>query len=197
MLHFGWIGPNADPPTHWDLRRAGWHLCTGHAGARAECLPELDARARRIDDLFGRLPRWRKVGPLVLDLFHRDARLGTRWMALHPREFMMLWRLSDHPGERVTRQQFLRDVWRITHDPQTNSVEVHMSRLRSKLAAVDCAALVSTLAQGGYCLSLDAAPPRGFMFANSPETPPGSDDQLDAYLRTLDFAPIQAATQDG
>ena len=45
------------------------------------------ARARRVADMFGMLPRWRDTGPLTLDLFHRDARLGTRWLSLHPREF--------------------------------------------------------------------------------------------------------------
>src|SRR5690606_38908867 len=79
----------------------------------AEALPaatglrELAARARRVDEMFGMLPRWRTVGPLTLDLFHRDARRGARWLGLHPREFGLLWRLADRPGQRVTRQDLL------------------------------------------------------------------------------------------
>jgi DNA-binding response OmpR family regulator len=128
----------------------------------AEALPaqteleELEARARRVAELGAMLPRSRPVGPLMLDLFHRDARLGPNWLALHPREFGLLWRLADEPGERVTRRDLLRDVWRIQHEPETNSVEVHVSRLRSKLAGVGCEALVETATEGGYRLAADA-----------------------------------------
>lgn len=138
-------------------------------------LRELLARARRINDMFGMLPRWRSIGPLTLDLFHRDARHGARWLSLHPREFGVMWRLADHPGERVTRRQLLRDVWRIDHEPETNSVEVHISRLRSKLALTGCGHLIQTAPEGGYRL----CEARGFMFANAPL----QADALDLYLR--------------
>jgi two-component system OmpR family response regulator len=119
-------------------------------------LHELEARARRIEEMFGMLPRWRTVGALTLDLFHRDARCGRRWLALHPREFGLLWRLADCPGEPVTRRQLLSDVWRLAHEPETNSVEVHVSRLRAKLAANGCRGLVLTEPGGGYRLAADA-----------------------------------------
>jgi len=118
---------------------------------------ELEARAHRAAERAGMLPRIRKVGPLVLDLFHRDARHGREWLNLHPREFGLLWRLADLSGERVTRRELLRDVWRIHHEPETNSVEVHVSRLRSKLAGVGCDALIETATEGGYRLAV--APP--------------------------------------
>jgi two-component system OmpR family response regulator len=122
----------------------------------AEALPasvglgELTARAARVDEMFSRLPRWRTLGPLTLDLFHRDVRCAGRWLSLHPREFGLLWRLTDQPGAAVTRIELLRDVWRIAREPETNSVEVHVSRLRSKLALSGCADLVETVAEGGY-----------------------------------------------
>lgn len=151
----------------------------------AEALPasismrELTARAKRVDDMFGLLPRWRVLGPVTLDLFHRDARKGARWLNLHPREFGVLWRLADRPGERVTRGQLLKDVWRIHHDPQTNSVEVHVSRLRSKLAGAGCDKLVETVPEGGYRLARDIP----FMLAG-----PGEEaDALDRYLRTMEW----------
>lgn len=149
----------------------------------AEALPadtgshELRARAQRVSEMFGMLPRWRNCGPLTLDLFHRDARHGPRWLGLHPREFGVIWRLADKPGERVTRRQLLKDVWRINHEPETNSVEVHVSRLRSKLAGVGCEELVATAPQGGYVLSER----RPFMLGSMA----GEDDALDAYLRTM------------
>jgi hypothetical protein len=234
-----------DPPWQWDLRRAGWDLCRGEDGRRAECrhvllvdaralspaerealveadrpawrllmlgieepaeraalltrgcaealpatvrLSELAARARRIDEMFHMLPRWRTVGPLTLDLFHRDARRGGRWLALHPREFGVLWRLADAPGKRVTRGELLRDVWRLNHEPETNSVEVHVSRLRSKLAELGCEGLVATDPRGGYRLSEN----RPFLLGGAA---PG-DDALDTYLR--ERAPWAAeAAQDG
>jgi len=98
------------------------------------------------------VPRRRTAGPITRDLFHRDARHGRRWLALHPREFGVLWRLAECPGKPVSRAQLLRDVWRLNHDPETNSVAVHVSRLRSKLAELDCAGLVSTDPDGGHRL---------------------------------------------
>lgn len=150
----------------------------------AEALPaqtglrELEARARRVEEQAAMLPRSRPAGPLVLDLFHRDARLGPHWLALHPREFGLLWRLADQPGERITRRDLLRDVWRIHHEPETNSVEVHVSRLRSKLAGVGCEALVETASEGGYRLAAgpgvaEAPDPRGRTLARSAFAPPG------------------------
>lgn len=249
MKYFGWIGREPDPPNRWDLRTAGWELCHGRHGRRAECrhillvdargmtptqrqqladadrpawrllllgveqsqerarlltggcaevlsgeisLRELTARAQTVADMLGMLPRWRNVGPLVLDLFHRDARHRNRWIGLHPREFGLLWRLSDHPGETVTRRQLLEDVWRIRHDPETNSVEVHISRLRSKLAACGCAALVATVPEGGYRLAPETEAP--FMLQDSVSAP---DDALDAYLRGLAFSQDYAKLPQG
>jgi DNA-binding response OmpR family regulator len=142
-------------------------------------LRELAVRAGRVDEMFGMLPRWRVLGPITLDLFHRDARQGNRWLRLHPREFGFMWRLADVPGEQVTRAQLLQDVWRINHEPGTNSVEVHVSRLRSKLAEAGCEHLVQTVPEGGYRLTKDVP----FMLAQSfPQA-----DALDRYLRRLDW----------
>jgi DNA-binding response OmpR family regulator len=161
----------------------------------AEALPatvglrELEARARRVDEMFHRLPRWREAGPLTLDLFHRDARRGSRWLALHPREFGLLWRLTDRPGQRVARTQLWRDVWRLNHEPETNSVEVHVSRLRAKLGEFGGAGLIATDPRGGYRLH-EARP---FMLAGAaPE-----EDALDAYLRRLPAGRAEAELEDG
>lgn len=77
----------------------------------------------------------------------------------------------------MTRRQLLKDVWRISHEPETNSVEVHVSRLRAKLAEAGCAALVATVPQGGYRLA-ESEP---FMLGSSPP----ESDALDEYLRNL------------
>lgn len=116
-------------------------------------LPELAWRARRVAERCDSLPRRRELGGLTLDLLHRDARAGDRRLALHPREFALLWRLAERPGERVSRARLLREVWRLEFEPGTNSVEVHVSRLRAKLAAAGLRGLVETDPLGGYRLA--------------------------------------------
>lgn len=115
-------------------------------------LPELAQRALRVAALRECLPRQREVDRLTLDLLHRDARFGPSWLSLHPREFELLWRLAQQPGQRVSRACLLHDVWRLDFEPGTNSVEVHVSRLRTKLAAVGLAGLIETDPEGGYRL---------------------------------------------
>lgn len=115
-------------------------------------LPELARRARRVAERGDSLPRRRELRGLTLDLLHRDALAGQRWLALHPREFALLWRLAERPGRVVSRATLLRDVWRLEFEPGTNSLEVHVSRLRTKLALAGIHRLVETDPGGGYCV---------------------------------------------
>lgn len=131
----------------------------GDALPAAVALRELGERARRVAASQEAMPRQRRVGPVTLDLFHRDAQVGGRWLALHPREFGLLWRLAQRHGERVSRASLLRDVWRLDFEPGTNRVEVHVSRLRSKLAAAGVDGLVETDSRGGYRVAGDRAAP--------------------------------------
>lgn len=119
----------------------------------AVAIGELAVRFARLGDREATLPRTRRAGPLLLDLFHRDARLGERWLALHPREFALLWRLAENRGARVGREALLSDVWRLRSRPETNSLEVHVSRLRAKLAVFGMAWMVETDRDGGYRLA--------------------------------------------
>jgi len=125
----------------------------GDALSASVSLPELAQRARRVAAAGARLPRLRAAGPITLDLLHRDARADERWLALHPREFALLWRLAERPGEAVSRATLLREVWRIEFEPGTNSVEVHVSRVRTKLALAGIHGLVETEPLGGYRVS--------------------------------------------
>lgn len=106
----------------------------------------------------GFVPRQMRAGPVVLDLIHRDARLREAWLYLHPREFGLLWRLAETPRTPLTRTTLLRDVWRLRHEPPTNTLEVHVFRLRRKLAAVGIERLVVTDPAGGYRLDADVGP---------------------------------------
>lgn len=136
------------------------------AAGLGEALPmqvavsELSVRMARLALGAGGLPRHRRIGPVLLDLLHRDAKAEGRWLALHPREFALLWRLADAPGERVPRERLLRDVWRLAHVPATNSLEVHVSRLRAKLAAARASWLVETDPRGGYRIAAAAVDAR-------------------------------------
>ena len=102
------------------------------------------------------IARWLEAGPLRLDLFHRDAACDGRWLALHPREFALLWRLAETPGRTVSQQELLADVWRLTFEPGTNRVAVHIARLRRKLAGVGLDPLIATDGPG-YRLEPDPA----------------------------------------
>jgi DNA-binding response OmpR family regulator len=116
---------------------------------------ELVARVRRVRCAAQSMWRQLRAGPVTLDLFHRDGRVDKRWLGLHPREFALFWRLAEAQGERVSRRALLTDVWRLEHDPESNRLEVHVSRLRSKLAIFRLSWLVVTDPRGGYRLHSD------------------------------------------
>lgn len=112
------------------------------------------------------IPRFREAGDLTLDLFHRDGRVEDRWLGLHPREFELLWRLLQDAGVPVTRKQLLVDVWRINHEPETNSVAVHVARVRGKLSRLGMENIVMTHPDGGYYVDAPAGP-SSFRFSNA------------------------------
>ena len=113
-------------------------------------LREIEARALRIAALAKVLPHTREIGLLRLDLFARDGFVGQRPLGLHPREFALIWRLADSPGVPVGKKALVRDVWRMAHVPDTNSLAVHVFRLRAKLAIAGLAGLIKTAPTGGY-----------------------------------------------
>lgn len=152
------------------LLDSGW----GDALPASVELPELVQRATRVAASRDSLPRRRTAGPLVLDLLHRDAHTGERWLALHPREFELLWRLAEQPGEPVSRARLLQEVWRLEFDPGTNTVEVHVSRLRSKIAAAGAGRLIEKA-------------PRGYCFAPAGNTRPNSSTARHPALSPPDF----------
>src|SRR5205807_10461313 len=74
-----------------------------------------------------------RVGNLVLDLATRRAQLGDVVSDLTAREFQLLRRLAQHPGEVVSRERLLSEVWGYHFDPGSNVVDVCIRRLRKKL----------------------------------------------------------------
>jgi DNA-binding winged helix-turn-helix (wHTH) protein len=141
--------------------RARWlELGVGDALSGEVGLDELDARARGIvaRQLAGGVPPSLVHGRLRLDPLLRDARADGRRLHLHPREFLLLWRLAAAEGASVPRETLLRDVFDLGFDPGTNRLAVHVCRLRKKLADAGLASLLATgPGDGGYALVLDHA----------------------------------------
>ena len=115
-------------------------------------LGEVEARAVRVMTQAECLPVQRTVGPLRLDLMARDGFVDDRPLGLHPREFALVWRLAETPRMAISKQRLLADVWRVRHVPDTNSLAVHVFRLRSKLAVAGLSQIVETDPSGSYRL---------------------------------------------
>ena len=102
-----------------------------------------------------------KLGDLELDLMTRAVRRGVVLIDLQPREFRLLEYLMRHAGHVVTRTMLLEHVWDYHFDPQTNVIDVHISRLRSKIDRGFNPPLLHTVRGAGYRLALESASDAG------------------------------------
>jgi len=112
--------------------------------ARIEALLRRRVRARETTRL--------KVGDLEMDLLTRAVRRNGVDIELLPREFRLLEFLMRHVGQVVTRTMLLESVWDYHFDPQTNVIDVHVSRLRQKIDKGFERPLLHTVRGAGYCL---------------------------------------------
>ncbi len=96
---------------------------------------ELSARVQALIRRSTRAPEATRltVGDVALDLVTREVQVAGRVVELQPREFALLEYLLRHPKRPVTKTMILEHVWDYSFDPQTNVVDVLMSRLRAKL----------------------------------------------------------------
>lgn len=123
--------------------------------AFSELLARLEALARRggaEDKVATRL----KVADLEMDLLARSVRRGGQQIDLQPREFRLLEYLMRHAGHVVTRTMLLEGVWDYHFDPQTNVIDVHISRLRGKIDKGFATPLLHTVRGAGYSLRAPA-----------------------------------------
>jgi two-component system, OmpR family, response regulator len=118
--------------------------------AYTELLARIEALARRPAP--GEQVTRYTVGDLTLDrLSHKVTRAGQA-IALQPREFRLLEYLMRNAGQVVTRTMLLQNVWDYHFDPQTNVIDVHISRLRSKIDRGFAKPLLHTVRGSGYVI---------------------------------------------
>jgi two-component system, OmpR family, response regulator len=93
-----------------------------------------------------------QVADLSLDLLRRKVERAGQRIELQPKEFQLLEYLMRHAGQVVTRTMLLEAVWNYHFDPQTNVIDVHMSRLRTKIDKDFDRPLLHTVRGAGYRL---------------------------------------------
>ena len=93
-----------------------------------------------------------KVADLEIDLLARTAKRGGEDILLQPREFKLLEYLMRNTGSVVTRTMLLENVWNYHFDPQTNVIDVHISRLRGKIDKDFSEPLLHTVRGAGYTI---------------------------------------------
>ncbi|HWK88195.1 MAG TPA: response regulator transcription factor [Xanthobacteraceae bacterium] len=130
--------------------RAGGDDYLAKPYAFSELLARIESLARRVapqsaDTVY-------RVGDLELDRLSHTVTRGGKEIPLQPREFRLLEYLMRHAGHVVTRTMLLENVWDYHFDPQTNVIDVHVSRLRSKIDKGHDRQLLHTVRGTGYMI---------------------------------------------
>ncbi len=117
-----------------------------------ELLARVEALGRRRSAPANVTTRY-SVGDLEIDVLTRTVRRASKRIDLQPREFRLLEYLMRHADQVVTRTMLLENVWEYHFDPQTNVIDVHISRLRSKIDKDFDKALLKTIRGAGYTIT--------------------------------------------
>ena len=136
--------------------KAGADDYLGKPFAFAELLARLEVVTRRSAVEGGGPVTQLKVADLEVNLLSREVRRAGQSVDLQPREFRLLEYLMRHHDQVVTRTMLLENVWDYHFDPQTNIIDVHISRLRSKIDKGFERPLIHTVRGVGYRLSESA-----------------------------------------
>jgi two-component system OmpR family response regulator len=131
--------------------RAGGDDYLAKPFAFAELLARVEALLRRGSSASTQSTKL-KVGDLEMDLLTRNVTRGGQDIELLPREFHLLEFLMRHAGQVVTRTMLLENVWDYHFDPQTNVIDVHVSRLRQKIDKGFAKPMLHTIRGAGYSL---------------------------------------------
>ncbi|MBS0213515.1 MAG: response regulator transcription factor [Proteobacteria bacterium] len=121
--------------------------------AYAELSARIDSMRRRRQTVSAETTELR-VGDLELNLLTREAKRAGKSIELQPREFRLLEYLMRQAERVVTRTMLLEAVWDYHFDPQTNVIDVHISRLRQKIDRGHARPLLHTVRGAGYRLGV-------------------------------------------
>ena len=120
--------------------------------AASELLARLEALTRRSANAGTGTATRLSVADLEIDLLARTVKRGETEIELQPREFRLLEYLMRNAGNVVTRTMLLELVWDYHFDPQTNVIDVHISRMRQKIDRDFDTPLIHTVRGAGYAL---------------------------------------------
>ena len=121
----------------------------------SELLARIDALARRGEAGNAEANTRLKLADLELDRMTRRVTRNGKKIELTAREFQLLEFMMRHSGQVVTRTMLLEGVWDYHFDPQTNVVDVHISKLRQKIDAEFERPLLRTVRNAGYTVTAD------------------------------------------
>jgi two-component system OmpR family response regulator len=127
--------------------------------AFSELLARVEVLARRRHAAVSAEPTTFTVGDLTLDRLARTVMRAGEDIPLQPREFRLLEYLMKHAGQVVTRTMLLENVWDYHFDPQTNVIDVHVSRLRAKIDKGHQIPLLHTVRGAGYVMRAEGSQP--------------------------------------
>ena len=120
--------------------------------AFTELLARIEALSRRQDNTGSNQETMLSAGELELNLLSRKIIRGGKNIDLQSREFQLLEYMLRHKGQVVTRTMLLEHVWDYHFDPQTNVIDVHISRLRSKIDKGFDTKIIRTVRGSGYII---------------------------------------------
>jgi two-component system, OmpR family, response regulator len=100
-------------------------------------------------------PTFLQVGALSLDLLSRRALLNGEGVELTAREFQLLEYFVRRPGQLITRDMLLKQVWKLHFSPQTNVVDVHISKLRRKIDVNREGSYIRNIRGAGFMLNAE------------------------------------------
>ncbi|MPV86659.1 response regulator transcription factor [Ostreibacterium oceani] len=122
--------------------------------AFSELLARIEVLSKRSQTEFGKTLI--KNGPIEINLLSRTVKVNDQPVDLLQREYTLLEYFMKKPNQVITRSMLLENVWEYNFDPQTNIIDVHISRLRKKLDAhIDTQPIV-TVRGAGYMLKIDS-----------------------------------------
>ena len=121
----------------------------------AELLARIDALIRRHGPDWDAASDRLVVGNIELDLRSQTVRQAGRKLKLQSRERRILELLMRHAGNVVTRAMLMENIWDYHFDPQSNVIDVHISRLRAKLEQGDDDPRITSVRGAGYVLTVD------------------------------------------